>query len=166
MKKNIVSLRDRMFTKRPARGQGLTELAISLPLFFLLLTAGIDMSNIIYTYHRLAAATREGAKLVSQTGSAATSPALQQTAIDRTRLALTNSGIPWWDATVTAQVYNVDVTVPLVLYSQQSYQFLSIRAGYQPNLFFGRVLSAFGFQNIPFTTLTAQSTAYNDSTGV
>ncbi|MBN1687699.1 MAG: pilus assembly protein [Candidatus Omnitrophica bacterium] len=80
--------------KMDSRGQALVEFALILPILLLLVLGAIDISNMIYTYHRMVAAAREGTRI----GAESTLPTAEmpQMGANRARRVLADSGIPHW----------------------------------------------------------------------
>lgn len=129
-------------SKRASSGQSLVEFALVLPLFLIITVAGVDVANLISVTHRLSAATREGARLATETTDTAFATRTQNAAVSRTQRVMTDAGIPWWNANVTAAWTGRNI-------NGVNYTFLRVSADYTPPLFFGRVMRTLGFQNLP-----------------
>ena len=69
--------------RRDARGQGLVEFALVIPIFLLVLVAVFDLGRAVFAYNTLTNAAREGARIaiVNQYKSSIIAKAKQQTAI-------------------------------------------------------------------------------------
>ena len=69
--------------RRDARGQGLVEFALVIPIFLLVLVAVFDLGRAVFAYNTLTNAAREGARIaiVNQYKPSIIAKAKQQTAI-------------------------------------------------------------------------------------
>ena len=145
------------------RGQSLVEFAISMPILFLLLTAGFDMAMLLYSYNRMTGAVREAARLATEStvinclpnSNPCNDPALKDAMEDRAKIVLHHSGINWWDAQFQ--------TTFLAAGNNNQFNYARLRISYQPpTLFFGPALSAFnriGLQGITPFNMTTQATS-------
>ena len=147
---NFTSLK--RLSKQCSRGQSLAEFAMVLPIFMMIAVAGIDVASLISATHRLSAATREGARVATESTDFSFSVRTRNAAITRTQRVLTDSGIPWWDATVNAR-WNFEFIGGV------RYDFLEVRVEYEPPFFFGRVLRVLGMDELPLS-LRSQSVGY------
>lgn len=141
---------------RSSKGQSAVEFALVIPLFMLIAVAGLDIATMISVTHRLAAATREGARLATESTDPPFSGQTQQAAIARTRRVMTDSGVPWWEANVSAR-WQAEFAGNVIYY------FLEVRAETEPPFFFGRIMRTLGFEDLP-TTVSASATGYAEDT--
>ncbi|MDP3920264.1 MAG: pilus assembly protein [Candidatus Omnitrophota bacterium] len=148
---NFASLR--RLSKQRSRGQSLVEFALVLPLFMLIAVAGIDVASLVSATHRLSAATREGARVATESTDAAFSTRTRDAAVTRTQRVLTDSGIPWWEADVNAE-WNFEFIGGV------RYDFLEVRAEFEPPFFFGQVLRFLGMDELPLA-VRSQSVGYS-----
>jgi len=141
------------------RGQAIVEFALIIPVLLAIATIVIDLANMVFVAHRLSAATREGARIATETsvptpedpgstdrcelGTCVNSPDICCIAINRSNLVLFNSGIT--NATVDGTWYSVTD-------SGRKYVLLRVTATSIVNLFFG-----LGTQ-----TISTSSVAYGD----
>lgn len=152
-------------TNNRQKGQSLVEFAISLPLMLLLGVAAFDVGMAVANYHRLVAAAREGARVATESTNfgnpnmtavqiSDAEVQVSQSAIARTQLALTQSGINWWDSKVTVEAGFRDVSLGNV-----QYRFLEIETRFQPDFILAPVFNLFDSPDNPFI-MTASATAY------
>lgn len=78
--------RSRSTASATARGQALVEFSLIIPLFLLLLIAGVDLARGVFAYNSVTNAAREGARLavVNQDVASISQRAIAQTAIAET----------------------------------------------------------------------------------
>lgn len=131
-----------------AKGQAAVELAFILPILLLLLAAAIDFAATMYLLNRLTYATREGARVATETFSPLTD--IQNVARVRTQTVLSNTG------GITPS--NVAISTNLIYrtVTNRSCPFLVVRADCGRPVFFSGILGFFGI-NLP-ANLSAQST--------
>jgi Flp pilus assembly protein TadG len=110
-----------------SRGQAMTEFAVALPAFILLLFGVIDFGNIVYAYSYVSYAAREASRYAAVHGSTNKNPATSssvQTFVQKetaglnlNRLSVATSWSPNNSpgSTVRVQVqYSMPISVPLV----------------------------------------------------
>lgn len=146
MKKNIT---------KSTRGQAAVEFVLMLPILLLLSSLAIDVANMISVGHRLSAASREGARIATETTQPiplegtcdvqtctddATS--LCCLAVRRTNLVLWNSGVQNPDA-VTGEWTTFDE-------EGRRYIFLEITATETVNFIFGMADQTLTFRSVSY----------------
>lgn len=102
--------------RKGEHGQALVEMALVLPLFFLLLFGVIEMGRVGYAYITVTNATREGGRVATLGGTddqIMTSIKAAATALDS--MSLTIIITPLEDSRQSGQDVKVDVTYPVQL---------------------------------------------------
>lgn len=174
--------------RKKTAGQAIIEFVIVLPILLLILASVSQLSLMILRWHQLLNATREGARIASETplplDQAGNRALVANAALARTRVVLDNSGIDWWTVNVqttweTPQAANPGapvVTDPVTSVETQEgtqYTFLRVQAALDMPVMFGALLRPLLQGNPNFEAggtdtfrLIGASTAYAEDRGV
>lgn len=95
---------------RRRAGQALVEFALVVPLFLLLVLGVIEGGRLVFTYHEVSAAAKEGARYAAAHGCKAATPVATAAAVEEHILAVT-PGLEAGALTVSAQ-WTADGGVP------------------------------------------------------
>ena len=99
-----------MKDRKKTKGQALVELALTLPMLFMLALGAFDISHYLFTYDRMVSAAREAVRLATETQTT-NFLTLEPAVRSRAQLVLTNSGIPWWTEGVRIGTTGIVATV-------------------------------------------------------
>ena len=143
------------------RGQSLVEFAMVLPVMFMLVAAGVDLSSVMFTKYRQVAAAREGLKLASEATDPCQQGAIRDNAVRRIQRVLTTSGMPHWDprSTVNAQwIARFRSGIP--------YTLLEVDIRWQINYYFAPLLRSLGINAFPNEVRTVATSFGMEGTNI